>query len=68
MNRSGKNYLITFCVKVLIVCGVLISPGCAAIGDIAVGVTGHVIGDMVVDKVKEKINENGESKDGEKSP
>ena len=48
MKRRGKNYLITFCAKILIVCGVLISPGCAALGDIAIGVTGHVIGDMIV--------------------
>jgi hypothetical protein len=58
----------TLCLKVLIVCGVLVSPGCAAVGNLVVSVTGHVIGDLVVDKVKEKINENEESKDGEKSP
>lgn len=40
--------------------------GCAGLGSVAIGVAGNVIGDFIVDGVKEKIKENKE-KDGKES-
>lgn len=68
MKRSGKNYLITFCAKVLIVCGVLISPGCSGIADLAIGAAGNIIGNLVVEEVKEQRKEKEENKNGKESP
>ena len=67
MKRSGKNYLITFCAKILIVCGVLISPGCSGMGNLAISAAGNIIGTIVAEEIKEKHKEKKEIKDGEKS-
>lgn len=37
--------------------------GCSGLGSVAVGVAGNVIGELIVDEVKEKLKENKE-KDG----
>ena len=68
MKRSGKNYLIVFCAKVLIVCGVLISPGCSGMGNLAISAAGNVIGSIVAEEIKEKRKEIKEKNNGEKSP
>ena len=68
MKRSGKNYLIVFCAKVLIVCGVLISPGCAGVGQLAISAAGNIVGSVVAEEIKEKRKEIKEKNNGEKSP
>ena len=67
MKRSGKNYLITFLLNILVVCGVLISPGCSGMGNLAISAAGNVIGSIVAEEIKEKRKEKKEKKDGEKS-
>ena len=67
MKRNRKNLLITFFTNILIVCGVLISPGCSGVGDLAIGAAGNIIGNLVVEEVKEQRKEKEEKKNGEKS-
>ncbi len=68
MKRNGKNYLITFCVKVLIVCGVLISPGCGGVGQFAISAAGNIVGSVVAEEIKEQREEKKGKKDGERTP
>ena len=68
MKRSGKNYLIVFCAKVLIVCGVLVSPGCAGVGQFAISAAGNIVGNLVAEEVKEQRKEKKEKNNGERTP
>ena len=67
MKRNRKNLLILKNTAVLMVCGVLISPGCSGMGNLAISAAGNIIGTIVAEEIKEKHKEKKEIKDGEKS-
>ena len=46
---------------------VMFLAGCSSLGNITVGVAGHVIGNILVDEIKENMKEKKEEKDGKES-